>query len=135
MQFIDTNIFLRYFIEENPQKTEACYQLFKKAQENKIILTTSESVIAEVVYVLISKRNYHLQREKIRELLLPILSLTGLKLSNKETYVRALDILVEQSVDFEDALSVAHMEQQNIQEIISYDTDFNKFHHITRKEP
>lgn len=49
MQFIDANIFLRYLTRDDEVKAQACRALFDKAQENNIALTTSESVIAEVV--------------------------------------------------------------------------------------
>ena len=38
-------------------------------------------------------------------------------------------------LDFEDALSAAYMEKQEITEILSYDTDFDRVSGIVRKEP
>lgn len=38
-------------------------------------------------------------------------------------------------LDFEDALSLAHMERQGIGIIASYDTDFDKIQGFTRDEP
>ena len=67
MQFVDTNIFLRHLTNDDPIKAKACFALFQRAQQKKIAITTSESVIAEVVYVLSSsKQVYKLNPEEIR---------------------------------------------------------------------
>lgn len=135
MQFVDTNIFLRHLTGDDPLKAQACFALFKKAQQNQIQLTTSESVIAEIVYILSAKTLYNLAREQIRVRLDPLLSLPGLKLPYRQTYLRALELYVSHSIDFEDALSCAHMERETLNEIYSYDRDFDKIQTIKRLEP
>ena len=137
MQFVDANIFIRHLTADDPQKAPACLALFQKAQRNEIDLTTSESVIAEVVYVLSSKRLYALPREDIRELLYPLLTLPGLKLTYRRSYLRALDLYAAYPIDFEDALSIAHMERRHISDLISYDQGFDRISPpgIKRSEP
>ena len=39
------------------------------------------------------------------------------------------------SLDFPDVLIVAHMRHEGVQTVISFDTDFDRFPDITRKEP
>ena len=133
--FIDTNIIIRFLTKDDPEKQRACYDLFKQAQENKIILTTSESVIAESVFVLASKKHYHLPPEEIKSRLLPILSLRGLKLAHRKMLFRALDLYAFLAIDFEDCLSIAHMERQKLEEIYSYDQDFDRVASLKRIEP
>lgn len=135
MQFIDTNIFIRYITRDDPAKAEACFDLFKQIETNEATATTSESVIAEVAFVLSSRRLYNLSHEEIRKILYPLLTLPGLRLPQRDTYLRALDLYALHQVDFEDALSVAHMEHQHIEEVVSYDTGFNRLAHISRVEP
>jgi uncharacterized protein len=135
MRFVDTNIFIRHLTRDDPEKAQACYQLFLGAQRNEVALTTSEAVIAEVVYVLSSKQLYNLPREQIRALLYPLLTLRGLKLSGRETYLRALDVYASSDLDFEDAIVVAHMERHQLSEIYSYDRHFDQMSGLTRLEP
>ncbi len=125
MRFIDTNILIRHLTKDDPAKAEACYQLFQQAEANEVELTTTEAVIAEVVYVLSSKKTYGLARQRIHQLLSPILLLKGLKLPYKNTYLRALDLYASLPLDFEDALIVAQMERQRVQEVYSYDEGFD----------
>jgi predicted nucleic acid-binding protein len=135
MQFIDANVFIRHLTRDDPRKAEACLALFQKAREKTITLTTSESVIAEVVYVLSSKKLYNLPREEIRRLLYPLLSLPGLKLTNRKMVLHSLDLYATYPLDYEDALTVAQMKRQRISELYSYDRHFDQVPGITRFEP
>lgn len=135
MQFIDTNIFIRYLTKDDPDKAQACFELFQRAQANQVNLTTTEAVITEVVYVLSSKRTYGLARTDIRARLYPLLSVPGLRLPHRQTYLRALDLYAASSLDFEDALIVAQMQRQAIKELYSYDRGFDQLEGITRREP
>jgi predicted nucleic acid-binding protein len=135
MRFVDTNIFLRYLTNDDTAKARKCYELFQEAGASKIVLTTSEAVIAEIVYLLSSKRVYNLARKEVVARLRPLLSLPALKLSYRTVYIRALELYTSYNIDFEDALSKAHMERQKIREIYSYDKDFDQVQQITRIEP
>ena len=135
MQFIDTNIFIRYLVNDDPIKAQACLELFQLAQRDEVALTTSESVIAEVAFVLSSKRVYNVPRERIRAILYPVLTLRGLKIPHRKTYLRALDIYATSNLDYEDALTIAHMERQKLVELLSYDRGFDKMQNIARREP
>jgi predicted nucleic acid-binding protein len=136
MTFLDTNIILRYLTRDDEIKAQACFALFQRIKQGEELVLTSESVIAEVTYVLSSSSHYHVSHEDIRMRLLPILSLRGLRLSQKKACLRALDLYATYAtLDFEDALSVALMEKEKLKEIYSYDTDFDRLPRIKRREP
>ena len=136
MQFLDANIFLRYIVDTDQAKAKACRALFRKARTKAQVFTTSEAIIAEVVFVLVSKRQYHLPRKQIRVRLIPLLSLPGLKLPHRKTLLKALKYFVHYpQMDFEDCLTVAHMERQKLHILYSYDRDFDGVDVIERVEP
>ena len=136
VRFVDTNVFLRHLTGDDPAKARACLELFRQAQRGEVNLTTSETVIAEVVYVLASPQaGYGLSRTEIRQRLYPLLLLPGLKLPDRRTYLRALDLYASYAVDFEDALTVAHMERLKVTELYSYDRHFDRVPDIQRLEP
>jgi predicted nucleic acid-binding protein len=135
MQFIDANIFLRFLTRDDPTKAERVKALLERAQRGEVSLLTSESVIAELVFVLASPRLYNLSREEVRTLLSPIVGLKGLKLPRRKALLRALDLFAAASMDFVDALAVAQMEASRISEIYSYDGHFDSVEGITRLEP
>lgn len=134
MQFIDANVFVRYLTSDDPDKAKRCLDLFQRVKQNEITITTSESVIAEVVYVLSSKI-YGLSRGDIVARLRPLLTLPNLKLFSRSLFLRALELYGHHNVDFEDCLTAAHMERQKITEIYSYDKDFDQLPSLKRIEP
>ena len=134
-QFVDTNIFLRYLTQDSPKQAQACLELFQRAQRRELSLTTSEAIIAEVVYVLHSKQLYNLSPEEIRARLYPVLTIPGMKLHFRHMYLRALDLYATHHLDFENALAIAQMERQKITEVHTYDREFDRVSGIKRLEP
>jgi uncharacterized protein len=136
MRFVDTNIFVRFLTRDDPVKAAACFALFQRVQAGEEEVTTCEAVVTEVVYVLSSRTLYNLSAEEIRSLLVPLLTLPGFKLPQKQLFLRALDLYaLHPSLDIEDLLIVAHMEHAGIEELLSYDRDFDRVPTISRQEP
>lgn len=135
MRFVDTNIFLRYLTNDDPIKAQKCFHLFQRANRQETVLTTSEAVIAEVVYLLSSRRVYNLTRKEVVARLRPLLHLPGLKLLYRSVFLRALELYASYPIDFEDCLSTAHMERQKVTDIYSYDQDFDQMAGVKRLEP
>src|SRR3989344_8580749 len=92
MQFVDTNIFIRFLTKDDPKKADACFDLLQRAEKGEINLQTTESVIAETVYILESKRLYNLSRKEIYQKLFPLLKIKSLKIPYKNSLLLALDI-------------------------------------------
>ncbi len=131
--FIDTNIFLRHLTRDDPAKAEACFQLIQRIEQGTITAWTSELVIAELVFVL--HKQYRLDRLTVRDLLLPLISLPGLKIAHKRMYRRVFDLFASGPVGYNDAYNAALMEFNKATEIYSYDAEFDRIEGITRKEP
>jgi len=135
MQFIDSNVFLRFLTKDDPVKAERVKALLQQAERGEVELLTSETAIAELVFVLSSPRLYKLSRGAVRTVLLPIVSLEGLKLPNHSVFVRALDLYATTPMNFVDALAVAQMERRKVTEIYSYDEHFDRVAGIKRIQP
>jgi predicted nucleic-acid-binding protein len=88
-----------------------------------------------VVWVLSSKVLYHQSREEIQQHLTRFLSLKGVQMPHKATYLRALELYAATGVSFADALCAAQMERQNIKTIWSFDPHFDRIEGIKRREP
>jgi len=135
MQFIDSNVFLRFLTKDDPVEAERVKALLQQAERGEVELLTSETAIAELVFVLSSPRLYKLSRGAVRTVLLPIVSLEGLKLPNRSVFVRALDLYATTPMNFVDALAVAQMERRKVTEIYSYDEHFDRVAGIKRIQP
>ena len=99
------------------------------------MLITSESVIAEIVYVLSSRATYRMPRADVAAALRPVLTISGLRIEHKESILRALDLWESSPLDFEDCLSVEHLRRANLSDIFSYDGHFDRVLGISRLEP
>jgi predicted nucleic acid-binding protein len=136
LKFLDANVILRYLTRDDETKAESVYQFLQRVGSGDEEVTTTEAILIEVVYVLASPRLYGLGPDDIRARLVPILNLRGLKLPHKQMYLDALDRYVAfPFLDFEDALAVAQMDRKQIEEILSYDRDFDRVSGIRRTEP
>ena len=135
MPFLDTNIFLRHLTADDPERAPACLVLFRAIEQRRLVVWTSDLVLAEIVFVLSSRHTYGLSRETIRDLLLPLIGLPGLKLPHKRIYRRVFDLYTSLPIDYIDAYHAALMEQRKEPELYSYDTDFDRIPGIARQEP
>jgi len=119
-------------------KGTACRALFERISENQVGAMTSETVVAEIVYVLSSTRGaaYGLSRQDIVGRLRPLVSLKGLSMPVKPELLHALDLYQTHTfLDFADALTVAHASHQGLESITSYDHDFDRIDGVQRVEP
>jgi len=135
MYFVDSNIFLRFLTNDDPIKAKKCFSFFQRVECCEIEIATTESCIAEVVYILQSPKLYALSPKQIREALLPILLLKNLIVVGKKQLIQALDIMAEYSIDFEDCLLASYAKDQPEGIIMSYDQDFDKISGTIRNEP
>jgi uncharacterized protein len=133
--FVDTNVFIRFLSGDDAEKAFRCKVLFEKALSGHVKLFTSELVIAELVWVMQSPKTYNQRPEKIRELLLPLLTMKNLNFPNKELYPDILELFASCTVDYIDAYNAVTMQRKGISDIYSYDSHFDRIDNINRFEP
>jgi len=132
--FLDTNIFLRYLTNDDPEKADRVEQLLRKAASGKIALVTTELVIAEIIWVLESY--YEVDKEQIAEQVRAILATEGLETINGDLVSQALEYYISDNIDFIDGYIAALMQKKGITEIFSYDKKhLSRLKAITRREP
>lgn len=135
MRFLDANVILRYLTRDHPDHSQRAYAFLQRVEAGEIEVTITEAVIAEVVHVLSSKTLYNVSRTDIQDQLVATLTLKGMRLRAKGTYIRALDIYATTNLDFVDALLVAQVEQTKDAVVVSFDRDYDKTPSVTREEP
>lgn len=133
--YVDTDIIIRLITGDDPKKQEAAAKLFEKVENGELILTTPDTAIADVVFVLSSPRLYNFPRIEIRDVLVSLLRYTNFKVDNKQAVTSALDLYASTNLDFGDCLLAILTSQTEAKEIYSYDHDFDKIEGIKRKEP
>lgn len=120
MIFVDTNVLLRYLTRsEDPRvqtmESEATL-LFDQVLDGQETITTSEVVIHECAYVLMSSSHYGLDRETVAGYLGLIVNADGMRLprGEKSLFLRALDLFATYPIEMADALVAARSERLGI---------------------
>jgi len=132
--FVDTNLFVRYLTDDDPEKADRVEALLNEATAGEIKLITSDLVMAELILVLES--SYDLKPAAITPMIRAILATPGLEVINGAVVGRALEIYQDQNVDFVDGHIVALTEKLNISEIYSFDKKhLSQIENIKRIEP
>jgi len=132
-KFVDTNVFLRYLTKDDLSKYERCREMFKKALEEEIAISTSGMVIAELIWTLLSY--YILPKAEVIEKVLVIVGTESLFIPDKDVLADALVLYARKNIDFIDAYHSVFMKYHGLPEIYSYDEDFDMIEDIERKEP
>jgi predicted nucleic acid-binding protein len=128
--FLDTNIFLRHFLQDDSNQSPKASAFLKRIEEGLVKVRTSDTVIFETVFTL--QKGYRRQKTIIRDGLLPLIELPGMVLPGKRRYRKVFSLYVEKNLPFADAYHAVLMEQLNLTEIVTFDTDFDHIKGITR---
>ena len=94
---------MRFLINDDRQQADACEALFRRAIAGQETLSTTDMVIAEIVWVLESY--YQLARKDVREKVEKILNTRNLDCANKEVIIEAMAIYEEKNIDYIDAFN------------------------------
>ena len=133
MRFLDTNIFIRFLTDDDPEKADACEKIFKKAVKKEEILFTTDMVIAEIVWVLESF--YKLPKNEVQDKIEKILNTTNLICPHKDLILIALTLYSEKNIDYIDAYNALILKEKGIEELYSYDKDYDRIDWLIRLEP
>jgi predicted nucleic-acid-binding protein len=119
---IDTNVVIRFLTKDHEELSEKSTEIFKKIEKGEIRAKITESVLAEIVYVIM--KIYGKDREFTANIIKKILDLKGIINRDKTRLKKALNIFVNQKVDIVDALLLSHAKQ--CLGILSFDKDLNR---------
>ena len=131
--FVDTNIFLRHLLADHPEQSPRSTTFLRRVELGELHVVTAETVVFEVVFTL--QRSYGLSREDIRDAVVPLINLPGVGLAGKRRLIRAFDLYVDYRLPFADACHAAFMEQHNLDEIVTFDREFDRLPSVSRVEP
>jgi uncharacterized protein len=135
MQFIDTNIFLRFLTKDDPVKAARCRDLLQNATEGDFKLYTTDLVVAELIWVLQSPKTYNLSPSEIYEIIIPLLTIKNLYFPCKNVFLDIMELFKTENIDFIDAYNSLMMRDRKIDTIYSYDKHFDQLPDLLRQEP
>lgn len=121
---VDANVILRYLLKDHEEFYKKAEELFDAAMDGKISVRIFQSVIAEVVYVLLGL--YKVRRAEIAEALRCFLNIKAIKVNDKQIVINALEIFRITNLDFVDALLCSYGKNFPKVTIVSFDKGVNK---------
>jgi uncharacterized protein len=117
--FVDTNVFLRFFVRDVESFYHKAKDLFEKGESGRLKLETSDLVIAEIVWVLESY--YDFSKAEIKEVVETILETKNLKVSNHSRVKEAIDLYSSGKMNFIDAYNIAYMKSKDFKKVATFD--------------
>ena len=133
--FVDTNLFIRFFVNDNPDQHRSACHLFKQLREGQVKIIAPHTVIDEVVFVLSSPKLYQRSRQEIAACLMPMLKLRGMQVYQREAIVSALSLYANTNLDFADCVTVTLAKAGQVKSIYTFDMDFDANEGVNRLEP
>ena len=131
--FLDTNILLRHLLGDHPDQSPRATELLRRIERGELRARIADFVVLETVFTL--ERTYKRSKADIAAALAPLIGLPGILLVGKRNFQVAFDLYTRLRLPFADAYYAALMQRRGIQEIISFDKDFDRIPGITRREP
>lgn len=117
--FADTNLFLRYLMNDDPQQADAVEKVLRKAASGEFKLIANPLIMAEIVWVL--EKAYELDRFTIRKSIFAIVNTPGIEIDAADLVTAAIDIYASKNIDFVDAFSACWMQARNIDAVYTFD--------------
>ncbi|HZZ56873.1 MAG TPA: PIN domain-containing protein [Opitutaceae bacterium] len=129
---VDTNILLRYLMNDDARQGPAVKRLIEQATCGEVALEVPQVAILEAVFTLQSY--YQVAREDIGRELLKVLRAEGVALTCPDWILDALEYYRTRNVSFGDACLAAEAAAGG-KAIASFDRGFKLFPEIERFEP
>lgn len=141
MIFLDANYFLRWLVApdttDDAVRKSIAIALFVRLERGEAEAITSEAILAEVAFVLTSKRQYGIEVEIAAASLATAVRLPGLRFApgKRRQYLRALQLWTERPrLGFVDALTAAMVENSD-HLLATFDSDFERLADIEYWRP
>ena len=122
MTLPDTNIILRYLLNDEPVLSTKARSYWEKVRDGTTRATLTEGVLMECVYVL--QRFYKVPRDSIGVTLSALLAYKGLDSSNLDLFRASLDAYSQTKLDFVDCILYARC-KAGAGRVVSFDAKLN----------
>lgn len=125
---------LRHILQDIPDQASRSTAYLQRVADGEILLRTADAVIFETVFTL--ERSYRVGRTEIRDNVLSVMALDGIRLPGKQRYRAVFDLYVNTpALSFADCFYVVLMRRLRLTEILSFDRGFHRVPDVRRVEP
>jgi predicted nucleic-acid-binding protein len=118
---LDTNVLVRFLVEDHPEQTARARALLQRAVDADASCYVSDIVLCELVWVL--ERSYKLRRDAIGGVLSRLLRARHLRFSSIELLYRSLEAYTSRTGGFADFLIREHAQTAGCEAVATFDGD------------
>ncbi|NOZ69314.1 MAG: type II toxin-antitoxin system VapC family toxin [Deferribacteres bacterium] len=116
--FVDTNVFIRYLVNDEPEHADRVEKLLDRAEKGKIRLVTGPPVFFELAWTL--KSFYEMKKSEIYNCLLSIAGIPGLDVSDIDIITESLEVYKMHPVEFADAYISVLSKKLNAEGVVTF---------------
>lgn len=124
MNFVDTNYFLRFIIDDDKYQYEEAKHLFLEASDGKVLLFTSVMVMFEIYWTL--TKFYEKSKKEAINVLDSILDMSFLEIENKKIVRKAINLFKNSSLEFVDLYNLVFARQNKAENFKTFDKKLQK---------
>jgi predicted nucleic acid-binding protein len=129
---LDTNILLRFLVQDDQHKASAVKRLIEGARSGKVVLDVPFVAIAEAIHTL--RSFYGVPQDQAAREISNFLNGLGIRLTAPSWVLDALEECQRRGISFGDACIAAEARAGALT-VASFDTDFDRFPGVIRFEP
>jgi predicted nucleic-acid-binding protein len=135
MWYVDTNVWVRLFTVGDEDVQARCRALIDDCVEGRIGLAVHAATLAELVFVLGSKRIYGQPRDLVADVIQTVLNIRNLDVEGRAEVELASRLYRGSNLDFADCYAAAVARHQGMDGVISFDKGLDKLPDVVRREP
>lgn len=129
--FLDTNIFLRFFLRDNENQYQDVCKLLAKIEEGRFRPYTSSIVFLELNYVV--RNIYKLPIHEVLDYINAVKKMRGMTVIEKTDTDHAINLYRKYRIKFGDCFIATQLPKEAV--FVSYDGDFKKIKEIKSQTP
>ncbi len=114
----DTNLFLRYLLDDVPSQVKIAEKLFTEAKKGKIELYVPQIIIFEIHFALI--KYYLFPKSEVIDKLENVVSTDYFSIEDRDVFLKTIDIYRKKNIGFVDSFLKALCESKNFK-LLSFD--------------
>ncbi len=119
MKAIDTNVLVRFLVNDDPAQAEQVRQLFADAEQQRAVLFLPLLVLLETIWVLESA--YEVQRPDLIDALDDLLLLPILQFEQRDAVQATLAMATTHCVDLPDMLIAQSARKSGCEQVLTFD--------------
>lgn len=120
---LDTNIFLRFLLDDIPSQTKKATEVLIKAKSKRLKIFVPQIIIFEIHFAL--DKYYKFPKTEVIEQVRTLLSTSYLDIEDRLVFQEALEVYKNKNIDFVDCFLICKAKENN-STLVTFDKDLSR---------